>query len=110
MNVTIPVAFKTASLTAAMGTFIQTQDADGRWSDFRQFGNWGLVGGPQKAGPYVVFATPATGIGNSQSFPITYGRTSSPALISQVHLRFASAIVGAVSCHAVYFPMRTRWL
>ena len=80
---------------------------NGNWTDFRQFGNWIVVGAPTKPGPFVVGATPTSGAGSASTFAVTVGHTSGTPTISDVHIRFNTAIVGGAPCHAVYFANNT---
>jgi hypothetical protein len=91
MVISVPVTFNTAAVTQVVGTFIQEDDVNGNWTDFRQFGNWIVPGAPTKSGPYVSGATPTTGAGSSARFAV----------------RFNTAIVGGAPCHAVYFANNT---
>jgi parallel beta-helix repeat protein len=103
MTVRVNVTFNPAVLTTVLGTFIQEQDVDGKWTDFRQFGNWVLPGAPQRPGPYVVASSPISGTGSSMSLATTVGHTGGVNSLGEVHLRFSSMIVGAPACHVVYF-------
>ena len=107
MVISVPVTFNTAAVTQVVGTFIQEDDVNGNWTDFRQFGNWIVPGAPTKPGPYVAGATPTTGAGSSATFAVTVGHTSGTATLSDVHIRFNTAIVGGAPCHAVYFANNT---
>ena len=107
MVISVPVTFNTAAVTQVVGTFIQEDDVNGNWTDFRQFGNWIVPGAPTKPGPYVAGATPTSGAGSSATFAVTVGHTSGTATLSDVHIRFNTAIVGGAPCHAVYFANNT---
>jgi parallel beta-helix repeat protein len=107
MVISVPVTFNTAAVTQVVGTFIQEDDVNGNWTDFRQFGNWIVPGAPTKTGPFVVGATPTSGAGSSATFAVTVGHTSGTPTISNVHIRFNTAIVGGTPCHAVYFANNT---
>lgn len=107
MVISVPVEFNAAAVTQVVGTFIQEDDVNGNWTDFRQFGNWIVPGAPVKAGPFVVGATPTAGAGSSATFSATVGHTSGIQAISDVHIRFNTAIVGGSPCHAVYFANNT---
>ena len=107
MVINVPVTFNTAAVTQVVGTFIQEDDVNGNWTDFRQFGNWIVPGAPTKPGPYVSGATPTTGAGSSATFSITVGHTSGTTALSDIHIRFNTAIVGGSPCHAVYFANNT---
>jgi parallel beta-helix repeat protein len=104
MTLTIPVTFKTAGVTPVLGTFIQENDVDGQWTDFRQFGNWTVPGASTKAGPYVTAAAPTNGSGSAVTLSVSAGHTGGASQIGQIHVRLNSAIVGGSPCHAVYFP------
>ena len=105
MIIKVPVTLNPSGVTAVMGTFIQSEDVHGYWTDFRQFGNWNVPGAGTKPGPYVAGLIPNTGAGSSASFSVTAGHSSGPAQIAQVHFRMnAPTIVGGNPCHAVYFP------
>jgi hypothetical protein len=103
MVVRIPVTFKPAGVTLVLGTFLQEQDVDGKWTDFRQFGNWVVPGAPTKPGPAVVASYPPSGSGPSATVTATVSHTSGAASIDQVHFRLNTAIVGGSPCHVVYF-------
>ena len=107
MVISVPVTFNAATVTQVLGTFIQEDDVNGNWTDFRQFGNWIVPGATTKPGPFVVGATPASGSGSAATFSITVGHTSGTPTISDVHIRFNTAIVGGTPCHAVYFANNT---
>jgi hypothetical protein len=104
MILTIPVTFKAAGVAPVLGTFIQGQDRDGNWTDFRQFGNWTVPGAASGTGPYVTTASPASGSGSSTTLSVITGHTSGASQIGQVHVLLSDKIVGGSSCHAVYFP------
>jgi hypothetical protein len=104
MTVTVPVTFNAANVTSTMGTFIQANDANDNWTDFRQFGNWTVPGAPLKAGPNVVSATPVSGGGSSMALTATISHSGGASQIAEAHVRFNTAIVGGSPCHAVYFP------
>jgi hypothetical protein len=104
MVVSVPVTFNPAGVTAVMGTFIQEEDVNGQWTDFRQFGNWTVPGAGTKPGAFVTSATPAAGSGSSFTLSATAGHTSGASNVGQVHIRLNTAIVGGSPCHAVYFP------
>ena len=106
MNITVPVTFNPPGVTQVMGTFIQSNDVHGYWTDFRQFGNWTVPSAGTKAGPYVVGVTPSSGAGSSATFAVTAGHTLGAGQIGQVHFRLnAPTIVGGKPCHAVYLPL-----
>jgi parallel beta-helix repeat protein len=107
MVISVPVTFNVAAVTQVVGTFIQEDDVNGNWTDFRQFGNWIVPGAPTKPGPFVVGATPTSGLGSSATFAVTVGHTSGTATLSDIHIRFNTAIVGGAPCHAVYFANNT---
>ena len=107
MIISVPVTFNAAAVTQVVGTFIQENDVNGNWTDFRQFGNWIVAGAPTKPGPFVVGATPTSGAGSASTFAVTVGHTSGTPTISDVHIRFNTAIVGGAPCHAVYFANNT---
>ena len=104
MVVSVPVTFNPAGVTAVMGTFIQEEDVNGQWTDFRQFGNWTVPGAGEKPGAFVTSATPTAGSGSSLTLTATTGHTSGAGNLGQVHIRLNTAIVGGNPCHAVYFP------
>jgi hypothetical protein len=101
--VTVPVTFTAANVTSTMGTFIQENDVNDNWTDFRQFGNWTVPGAPLKAGPNVLSATPASGAGSSMTLITTVTHSGGASQMGEVHIRFNTAIVGGSPCHAVYF-------
>ena len=103
MILTVPVMFKPAGVTQTMGTFIQSHDVNGNWTDFRQFGNWMLPGAGTKPGPYVMAVSPSSGAGTSGTFNINVGHTGGVGNLGEVHVRFNDAIVGGTPCHVVYF-------
>jgi parallel beta-helix repeat protein len=107
MIISVPVTFNAAAVTQVVGTFIQENDVNGNWTDFRQFGNWIVSSAPTKPGPSVVGATPTSGAGSASTFTVTVGHTSGVSIISDVHIRFNTAIVGGTPCHAVYFANNT---
>jgi hypothetical protein len=107
MVIGVPVSFNVAAVTQVVGTFIQENDVNGTWTDFRQFGNWIVPGAPTKPGPLVVGATPIAGAGSTATFSVTVGHTNGIPSISDVHIRFNTAIVGGSPCHAVYFANNT---
>ena len=87
MVISVPVTFNAAAVTQVLGTFIEEDDVNGNWTDFRQFGNWIVPGATTKPGPFVVGATPASGSGSAATFSITVGHTSGTPTISDVHIR-----------------------
>ena len=99
-----PSHVQSGGVTAVMGTFIQEQDVNGQWTDFRQFGNWTVPGAGTRPGAFVTNATPASGSGSSLTLTAITGHTSGASNVGQVHVRFNTAIVGGNPCHAVYFP------
>jgi hypothetical protein len=103
MNLSIPVTFNPAGVTLLMGTFIQSSDVNGYWTDFRQFGNWVVPGSGAKPGPFVVGVTPNSGAG-SATFTVTVGHTSGANQLSMVNLLLNTQIVGGTPCQAIYFP------
>jgi hypothetical protein len=104
MSISVPVTFNPGGVTAVMGTFIQEQDVNGQWTDFRQFGNWSVPGGGTKNGVFVTAASPSSGSGSFLTLTATAGHTSGAANVGQLHIRLNTAIVGGNPCHAVYFP------
>ena len=103
MTVTVPVTFHAANVTTTMGTFIQANDVDDNWTDFRQFGNWSVPGAPLKAGPNVLTTTPTSGTGSSMVLNTTIRHSGGASQIGEVHIRFNTGVVGGAPCHAVYF-------
>ena len=49
MIISVPVTFNAAAVTQVVGTFIQENDVNGNWTDFRQFGNWIVAGRANEA-------------------------------------------------------------
>jgi parallel beta-helix repeat protein len=104
MIVTVPVTFKGGLLSSpARGTFIQANDVNDNWTDFRQFGNWVVPDSVPPASIAVAGATPQSGGGNAVTLTVNVSHASFPSQISEVHVRFNTAIVGGAPCHAVYF-------
>ena len=104
MTVTVPVTFNPALVSQTMGTFIQSNDVTGVWTDFRQFGNWTVPGAPVRSGPFVTSATPTSGAGANTTLTITAGHSVGFFNLGELHIRFASSIVGSTSCHIIYSP------
>jgi parallel beta-helix repeat protein len=103
MTVTVPVTFNAANVTATLATFIQENDVNDNWTDFRQFGNWTVPGAPLEAGPNVLSATPTSGAGNSMTLTATMSHSGGASQLGEIHIRFNTTIVGGSPCHAVYF-------
>jgi hypothetical protein len=104
MTVTVPVTFKGGLLSSpARGTFIQANDVNDNWTDFRQFGNWVVPDSVPPASIAIAGATPQSGSGNAVTLTVNVTHASFTSQISEVHVRFNTAIVGGAPCHAVYF-------
>lgn len=104
MIVTAPVTFQAAAMTPVLGTFLQSLDVNGVWTDMRQFGNWVIPGAPARPGPSLFSFGMTNTTGGPVTFAITSAHTSGAAAIGQVHLLVSDAIVGRPTCQAVYLP------
>jgi hypothetical protein len=104
MVVTVPVTFNTAYVTPTMGTFIQSNDVNDRWTDFRQFGNWTVPGASLKAGPNIVSASPSAGVGTSAVFTIKGSHSRGIPFFGEMHIRINTEIVQGKPCHVIYSP------
>jgi hypothetical protein len=103
MTVIVPVTFNAANVTGTMATFLQENDVNDNWTDFRQFGNWTVPGAPMKVGPNVLSATPTSGAGAAMTLTANLSHSGGYSQIGEVHLRLNTAVVGGAPCHAVYF-------
>ncbi len=106
MLVSVPVTFKN-TLSLVMGTFLQAQDVNGKWTDMRQFGNWVLPEVAPKAGPSVVALNPAH-VNNNALYSVVVSHTNGFASLGAVHLRFGATIISPDFCHVIYFPLTNR--
>jgi hypothetical protein len=103
MTVDAAITFKPTGFAGPLGTFIQAQDVNGKWTDMRQFGNWvPYTSATPRPGPHVMNISPLSGAGSSATFTLNYGHTTS-VNGSRVHLLFDTRIVGHAPCHVIYF-------
>jgi hypothetical protein len=102
MIVTVPITFNPAAVTPVMGTFIQSNDIKGQWTDFRQFGNWNVPGANARPGVAAGTVVPSTGIGDG-ILTFSGSHTSGADAITSIHMRLDDKIVGEKPCHVVWF-------
>lgn len=103
MTVQVRVSFKSA-LTPVLGTFLQSLDVNGKWTDMRQFGNWVPSGAVAQPGISIGGFGPAAIVGSSALYSLQVNHSTNLDRVGQVHLRFSTEIVKGTPCHVIFFP------
>ena len=95
--ITTPIALAPSFHGQPLGVFLQQQDMQGVWTDFRQMGRFiSGLGTPQRQGPYWQ--------GNpSQVHAVLTHTSGSIQPIDTAHFRVSASITGSPYCHVVYF-------
>ena len=105
MVITVPVSFNLVGVTQVMGTFIQSNDVHGYWTDFRQFGT-GRAGRRNKtrslcSGSVLDHRSGFVGPVDGDGGPHLRNESDRPG----ARAAECPGNRGRDPCHAVYFPL-----